>query len=349
MFDIFCLQIRHILEGKRKWLVFLFLVFPVLLTYFNMYVSGLVDLKRMREEWEAYQKKPASEKTESLLKRVIPGDEPIELLGGKVTVTKDGIDFKDVPFPQRFDGKSVSRITVGDQTITIKDGQVWIGPKHSMSHPEEVPPWNAICTIYLFAIYPWILALLFALLYGPALLGAELENKTLTYLFTRPVSRWKFVFGKYLAVIFILIPAMGLSLFISWLFLERPGGWNLFAANLLASCGGILAYNALFTLLGFLVPRRAVVLSLIYAGVFEVALSFVPALVNNLTVNYYLRSIVFELVDIQLPEEAASAIRLWGGASLTTSLCFLAGVTLVSLWLSSSMAARREYVIAEQV
>lgn len=350
MFEIFRLQLRQILGGRKKWLVILFLILPILLTYVNMHVGGLRHLKEMREEWQRWEaKSPSEREQEGLGKEITAVEDPIFLLNGKIAVTKDGVFYEGEPvsrsstltFTRRSHGRGTS--------ITIKDGKVWLNDNIPVARfrPRKMPPpWEPICTVYLFFVYPQAICLLLALLYGSSLLWSELDNKTLTYLFTRPLARWKMVSGKYFAIVLTLIPLVSASLLISWLLLQMAGGWKLFAGILVASLGGILAYNTVFILLGFLIPRRAMVLALIYSVVFEFLLSFVPALVNTLTVSYYLRSLVVEIARIELHREI---VRIVGGASLLTSIFVLAGIVLLGLSLSSLLASRREYVVAEQV
>ena len=114
---------------------------------------------------------------------------------------------------------------------------------------------------------------------------------------------------------------------------------------LAGAAGGIIAYNAVFVLLGFIAPKRAMVLALMYGVVFEFILSFVPALVNEFTITYYLRSLVVGITDLEVPGEIA---RIVGGASFATSLLALGGIVVLALVLSSLLAGRREYVVADQ-
>ena len=54
-------------------------------------------------------------------------------------------------------------------------------------------------TAFLYLMYPQSLCILASLLYGASLLAGEIEDKTLTYLFTRAMPRWRVLLGKYLA------------------------------------------------------------------------------------------------------------------------------------------------------
>ena len=91
--------------------------------------------------------------------------------------------------------------------------------------------------------------------YGTSLIADEVEDKTITYLFTRPIPRGAVLFGKYLAylacTIFVVLP----SVMLVWL-LVVPIGGSLGASfptcvkdlGLLAL--GLAVYGALFALIG---------------------------------------------------------------------------------------------------
>ena len=352
MFQIFRMQLRQILDGKKKWLVVLLAALPALLTAVNMNVGGMGELKKDIDERIAKHGDTYIPPDRIGAKRIIATDEPIELLDGLVVVHPDHVIARD----RRVNKREFHRIRGG--YVVIENGEVWVNEglrrdDGRMSYrrssdgrgfqPEQLA-WQTVTGIYLFLLYPQMICLLLALFYGSSLLGSELENKTLTYLLTRPISRWRLIAGKYLAIVLVLVPPTLVSLCVSWFLLGRPGE-DLLAGLLVGTAGGLLAYNAIFVLLGFIAPRRAMVLALVYGVVFEFVFSFVPAMVNELTVTYYLRSFVVEFVQIEMPDVLA---RIVGGASMTKSLVTLSAMVVGSLWLSSILAARREYVIADQ-
>jgi len=69
------------------------------------------------------------------------------------------------------------------------------------------------------------------------------------------------------------------------------------------------------------------------------------AMVNTFTVTYYLRSLVTETLQITVPREIE---RIVGQASISTALLTAAATVVVALALASRLAARREYVLAEE-
>ena len=363
MGEIFRLQLHLVMGGRKKWLVLLFLGLPLLLTGLTAHVGGLRDVKEEIRRWERDhdaegRRRPPGPGTGATL--IEPGDEPVRLLGGRLVVTREGVFFRK----KKIGPHSTLDARCPQGRYQVRRQQVWFTDEPSqgthISYSRhggfragrfKPPPWELVCAVYLFAVYPLAVSLLLALLYGPSLLGSELDNKTLTYLFTRPVARWRVITGKYLAVVFALLPPAGVSLLLSWLLLAGAGGGGLLAAMLAATVGAILTYTALFTLAGLVIPRRAMVAALIYAVVFELVLTFVPALVRKLTISYYLRSLALEIdpPELELAELPREVADLLSWEPLGSSLGVLGAVVVVSLVASSVLAARREYVITDQV
>ena len=110
----------------------------------------------------------------------------------------------------------------------------------------------------------------------------------------------------------------------------------------LGVCASLLAYGAVFVLIGVIVPIRAMAVGLLYAMI-EFALSYVPAVLNNLTVTYYLRSLVARILDLKIPIEAQ---RIVGGASLPLSCAALVGIVMAALAASSWVVSQAEFVVA---
>lgn len=207
---------------------------------------------------------------------------------------------------------------------------------------------------FLYVMYPQSLCILASLLFGASLLAGEIEDKTLTYLFTRAMPRWKVLLGKYLATATALSVLTAGSMSVAFLLCGLPIGarvWFALAATIVAAC---FTYTALFCLLGLFLPRRAVPVGLIYAVVVEGVLSVVPAVVNELTASYYLRSMAWYLADLPLPGEAVEEFErevapFVAGADVQTALVALALISVATLSLSAWVIHRREWPLTEGV
>src|SRR6187200_1536045 len=81
----------------------------------------------------------------------------------------------------------------------------------------------------IFGLMIWVFYLRFTVpvlgvFYGTSLIADEVEDKTITYLFTRPIPRGAILLGKYLAylvcTIFVVLPAVT----VVWLLIVPMGG-----------------------------------------------------------------------------------------------------------------------------
>jgi ABC-type transport system involved in multi-copper enzyme maturation permease subunit len=219
---------------------------------------------------------------------------------------------------------------------------------------DEVDIEGLAMSAFLYIVYPQTLCILASLLYGASLLAGEIEDKTLTYLFTRALPRWKVLLGKYLATASALSVMIMASMSMAYLLCSLPFAprvWLALAATITSAC---FAFTALFCLLGLFVPRRAIPVGLLYAVVVEGFLSVVPAVVNELTVSYYLRSLGWYIADVPLPAEAVEEFErevapLIAGADVQTALLALGLIALVTLSVSAWVIHRRQWPLTEGV
>jgi ABC-type transport system involved in multi-copper enzyme maturation permease subunit len=210
--------------------------------------------------------------------------------------------------------------------------------------------WSA----FLYLMYPQSLCILAALLYGASLLAGEIEDKTLVYLFTRALPRWKILLGKYIATAAVLSVLSIASMSASYVLCGLPVGFEVWFALAVTIGGACFTYTALFCLLGLLVPRRAIPVGLIYAVVIEGFLSVIPAVVNELTASYYLRSLAWRIADLPLPEQIADDFErevapFLAGAGPSSAVLALAVISLATLLLSAVVIHRRQWPLTEGV
>jgi len=210
----------------------------------------------------------------------------------------------------------------------------------------RLPDHEVAMGVFLYVLYPQSLCILAALLYGSSLLAAEIEGKTLVYLFTRPVSRAQVLLQKYLATVVVLAGLTVASLTVSFALGGFSGGLRMYLTMLVTVVLALFSYTAIFSLLGLLVPRRAIPVGLIYAIVVEVVLSLIPALANELAVSHYLRSLALHLSGRTLPAEIQG---IFTPVPLATCLVALVVFPVLFLSLSALLVRRREWPLTEGV
>lgn len=73
--------------------------------------------------------------------------------------------------------------------------------------------------------------------------------------------------------------------------------WRLWWTMLRLSCLSAMSYAALYLLIGAVFPRRAMVFCVAYTALVEVVLSLIPAIINRLTIQYRLRSLMMNWAE----------------------------------------------------
>lgn len=215
---------------------------------------------------------------------------------------------------------------------------------------------GAVAGPTIFGGMIWLLYLRFivpvlGVFYGTALIADEVDDRTITYLFVRPIARGAILVGKYLAylvtTVFVVLPSVAV-LYV----LVVPLGHGSLAAAFpallkdLALLGvGLAAYGSLFAFIGAFF-RYPLVTGLVFAFGWEQLALVLPGYLRRLTIAYYLQA----LVPHSMPQEGL------GGAlqalfrevpPVWVSLAWLAGFVVLFLALAARTVERREYVLEQ--
>ena len=208
----------------------------------------------------------------------------------------------------------------------------------------------------LFGLMIWFLYIRFivpvlGVFYGTALIADEVDDRTITYLFTRPIRRSAVLFGKYLAYLVCTILLVLPSVVVVY-FLIVPLGGGLIGAefpSLLADVGmlaaGLVAYGAVFALVGARV-KHPLVIGLVFTFGWEPGVLLLPGYLRRLTVAYFLQA----LVPHTMPQDSAVAalLRVFGSPpSIAVSLLSLGAMTGLALWWAGRAVEDREYVLEQ--
>jgi ABC-2 type transport system permease protein len=189
-----------------------------------------------------------------------------------------------------------------------------------------------------------------AVFYGTALIADEVDDKTITYLFTRPVPRGAILVGKYLAYLACTAGVALPSVMAVWLLAGSIGGelassFVSMVKDLGIVLAGFAAYGAVFALAGARL-RRPLIFGLVFVFGWESLALALPGSFKNLTVAYYLQS----LVPHAMPADSALGLMqamFREPMTLGHALIGLAAIVAVSLWLAARTVARREYVLEQ--
>jgi len=208
----------------------------------------------------------------------------------------------------------------------------------------------------IFGMMIWLLYIRFivpilGVFYGTALIADEVDDKTITYLFTRPIPRRAVLLGKYLAylacTVLLVLPSVMLVFFL----VVPTGGSTIAEAfpSLLTDFGmlaaGLASYGAVFALVGTRL-KRPLIVGLVFAFGWEPAVLLFPGYLKRLTVAYYLQA----LVTHEMPQDSAVSMLLQvfrEVPSVGVSLVALALIVGLALWGAGRAVERREYILEQ--
>lgn len=206
----------------------------------------------------------------------------------------------------------------------------------------------------VFGTMIWVLYLRFivpilGVFYGTSLIADEVEDRTITYLFTRPIRRGAVLVGKYAAYLvctgFVVLPSVMLVYFLIVPFREIGASFVWLVTDLLLLGAGLAVYGALFALVGALL-KRPLVAGLVFVFGWEQVVLFVPGYLKQLTVAYYVQA----LVPHAMPSEGVVSLLRSVFADtppVAISLLGMAAIGLGSLALAARVVERREYVLEQ--
>jgi ABC-2 type transport system permease protein len=208
----------------------------------------------------------------------------------------------------------------------------------------------AIFGLMIWAFFVRFSVPVLGVFYGTSLIADEVDDKTITYLFSRPIPRSAVLFGKYLAylasTVFVVLP----SVVVVWL-LVVPMGGSLGAGfldlvkDLTLLAIGLAVYGAVFSLIGAAL-KRPLLVGLIFVFGWETLVMALPGYLKRISVAFYLQG----LVPHAMPNDSIfsliqSIVR--ETPSLTESLLWMGVIEVACLWLAGRMVSHREYVLEQ--
>jgi ABC-2 type transport system permease protein len=207
----------------------------------------------------------------------------------------------------------------------------------------------------IFGLMIWVFYLRFTVpvlgvFYGTSLMADEVEDKTITYLFTRPIRRGAVLVGKYLAYLACTILVVLPSVMLVYL-LVVPMGGSLGGSflELLTDLGllalGLAVYGAVFAFIGARFKRPLLVGLVFIFGWEQVAMVF-PGYLKQFTVAYYLQA----LVPHAMPSNTTLSLiqgMFRETPGLAESLFWLGAILAVFLAAAAWSVERREYILEQ--
>ena len=206
----------------------------------------------------------------------------------------------------------------------------------------------------IFGMMIWILYLRFivpvlGVFYGTSLIADEVEDKTITYLFTRPVPRGAVLLGKYLAYLLcttlIVLPSLMIVYFLLVPLAQVGASFVQLLTDLAILAAGLAAYGALFACVGTLL-KRPLLVGLVFAFGFEQVVLLMPGYLKHFTIAFYLQG----LVPHAMPSEGVVSLLqavFRESPSPASAIFWLTFALVASLTLAARTIERREYVLEQ--
>lgn len=199
----------------------------------------------------------------------------------------------------------------------------------------------------VFFVFGFVLTML-SVIFSTGVVAQEVEQKTIVYLLTRPVPRWRILFVKYLAAVTVTTVVGWLAVLAAALATFGPSklGESTLGHDLLILPVGVVVYSAVFLLIATLL-NRPLIFGLIFAFGWETLMRVLPGYGQYCSIMTYLR--------ILAPHDVpASMIGLLSQNAVgvdpptrTVSWIVMISVTLVALLAAFVTFSNREYVPRE--
>ncbi len=206
----------------------------------------------------------------------------------------------------------------------------------------------------IFGVMIWILYLKFIIpalgvFYGTSLIADEVEDKTITYLFTRPIPRRSIVMGKYLAYVACAASVVLPSVMIVFMLMVPFGEIGRSFGPLLGDLGiiaiGLAVYGAVFLLAGVML-KRPLVAGLVFAFGWEPIALLLPGYLKHFTIAYYLQALMPQAMPADDTLSLLQAV-VRDVPSATVSLLWLLFALVIALILAMRAVESREYILEQ--
>jgi ABC-2 type transport system permease protein len=198
-------------------------------------------------------------------------------------------------------------------------------------------------------VFSFTLTLL-CVVFASGVVSLELEQKTIVYLLTRPVPRWRILLTRFLGKLVIVIALCWLSTALLAASVYYPGA--IFKTQVLtdlkALALGALTYGCLFLMLATL-ATRPVIIGVLFSFGWETWVPLIPGEFKRFSVMTYLRALAPRAESAPQSEadgfvsKVVEKLKISEGEALNM-LLFIAAVSLLAAFVVFS---RREYAPRE--
>ena len=200
----------------------------------------------------------------------------------------------------------------------------------------------------MWALYLTVIMPILGVFYGTSLMADEVEDKTITYLFVRPIRRGAVLLGKYLAYLVCTVSVVLPSVVLVYLLIvpingTLGGSFLDVLKDLVLLAVGLAVYGAVFAFIGAKL-KRPLLVGLMFIFGWEPTAMLVPGYMRTFTVSYYIQG----LVPHAMPNTGVVSALQGLFRQIPTfgeSVFWLGLIWIVFLALGAWVVERREYVL----
>jgi len=160
-----------------------------------------------------------------------------------------------------------------------------------------------------------------ALIVGTGVLGAEIDDGTITHILSKPLARWRIIVPKLLVAIAVTAASAAVPFYIVGALASGP---RLGVGLIVGSTAGAVLYSTIFVALS-LISRRPVLLGLVYVIIWEGLLSNLVSGTRVLSVQQY---------ALTIADKASGSDLLNANVSVPVAIVMSIVVTVGFLWLA---------------
>lgn len=193
----------------------------------------------------------------------------------------------------------------------------------------------------MYFLIPEVSCLLGLLLWATPAISTEIEGQTWVYLMMRSSGRGMVLVGKYLTSVVWTLSAACVAVTVCVIVVGPAIGselWWVLIKLVILSC---FVHAALYIAIGTVFYRRTIVAAVLYTIVVEYVVSFIPALVNQFTINYRLRGLLANWMNWE--DARSEAENIFGSEPASTHVQMLALMVVIFLGIAIYRVQRTEY------
>jgi hypothetical protein len=205
-----------------------------------------------------------------------------------------------------------------------------------------------------------LIAWLSLILWSTTNVYAELEGRGWLYLTSRSRGRLAVLFGKMLTSVLwaYAICQISLCLCLAVCHFLMPLRdpflvWWSFSLLLALAC---IAYSCILSMIGTLFQKRAMMIGVGYLMLVELLLSFLPAIINKVTIRFHLQGLCFRWMGWILPSQGVASQEAdlrsfylaFGQNSQWFHIAMILGLAAFSLGVAAFTIRNSEYVTSDE-